>query len=81
MKEKNGILKMGMEGMDESTRGAFLSNYFPHLFRNMREHHISYNTFANKPDAHFLAYTWDKVTTYGIVIYYLIWLYMFAHNS
>mgnify|MGYP003121193641 FL=1 len=35
IKDKNGILKMGMEGMDESTRGAFLSNYFPHLFRNM----------------------------------------------
>jgi len=35
IKDKNGILKMGMEGMDESTRGAFLNNYFPHLFRNM----------------------------------------------
>ena len=32
---KDGVMKLSMKGMDSSSRGAFLNNYFPHLFRNM----------------------------------------------
>ena len=32
---KKGVKKLNMEGMDKDTRGAFLNNYFPHLFRNL----------------------------------------------
>ncbi len=34
IKDKKDVVRLSMRGMDKDSRGAFLNNYFPHLFRN-----------------------------------------------